>query len=93
MALLRLVVDRCGFDQMDTTLLKTIIDKFGGGPVGLDTLAAAIGEEKDTIEEIIEPFLLQQGYLSRTPRGRIATELAYSHFKRRKKPPSNDLFD
>ncbi|MDD2556769.1 MAG: Holliday junction branch migration DNA helicase RuvB [Desulfuromonadaceae bacterium] len=93
MALLRLEVDRCGFDQMDTTLLKTIIDKFGGGPVGLDTLAAAIGEEKDTIEEIIEPFLLQQGYLSRTPRGRIATELAYSHFKRRKKPPSNDLFD
>ncbi|MDY0212910.1 MAG: Holliday junction branch migration DNA helicase RuvB [Desulfuromonadaceae bacterium] len=93
MALLRLEVDRCGFDQMDTTLLKTIIDKFGGGPVGLDTLAAAIGEEKDTIEEIIEPFLLQQGYLSRTPRGRIATELAYSHFKRHKKPSSNNLFD
>ncbi|MFA5701445.1 MAG: Holliday junction branch migration DNA helicase RuvB, partial [Desulfuromonas sp.] len=91
-ALLRLEVDQLGFDHMDTILLKAIIDKFGGGPVGLDTLAAAIGEEKDTIEEIIEPFLLQQGYLSRTPRGRIATELAYTHFKRHKKPSANDLF-
>ncbi|MGM0415643.1 MAG: Holliday junction branch migration DNA helicase RuvB, partial [Thermodesulfobacteriota bacterium] len=81
-ALLRLEVDKLGFDHMDTTLLKAIMDKFGGGPVGLDTLAAAIGEEKDTIEEVIEPFLLQQGYLSRTPRGRIATELAYTHFHR-----------
>jgi len=92
-ALLRLEVDRLGFDHMDTTLLKAIIDKFGGGPVGLDTLAAAIGEEKDTIEEVIEPFLLQQGYLSRTPRGRIATELAYKHFQRHKNLCTNNLFD
>ena len=92
-ALLRLEVDKLGFDHMDTTLLKAIIDKFGGGPVGLDTLAAAIGEEKDTIEEVIEPFLLQQGYLSRTPRGRIATELAYKHFQRHKNLCANNLFD
>lgn len=93
LALLRLEVDRLGFDHMDTTLLKAIMDKFGGGPVGLDTLAAAIGEEKDTIEEVIEPFLLQQGYLSRTPRGRIATELAYKHFQRHKNLSANSLFD
>jgi Holliday junction DNA helicase RuvB len=92
-ALLRLEVDKLGFDHMDTTLLKAIMDKFGGGPVGLDTLAAAIGEEKDTIEEVIEPFLLQQGYLSRTPRGRIATELAYKHFQRHKNLCSNNLFN
>ncbi|MFO7831233.1 MAG: Holliday junction branch migration DNA helicase RuvB [Desulfuromonadaceae bacterium] len=92
-ALLRLEVDKLGFDHMDTTLLKAIMDKFGGGPVGLDTLAAAIGEEKDTIEEVIEPFLLQQGYLSRTPRGRIATELAYTHFHRHKNLCANNLFD
>jgi Holliday junction DNA helicase RuvB len=92
-ALLRLEVDRRGFDHMDTTLLKAIMDKFGGGPVGLDTLAAAIGEEKDTIEEVIEPFLLQQGYLSRTPRGRIATDLAYKHFQRHKPSSNSSLFD
>ncbi|MCA1796796.1 MAG: Holliday junction branch migration DNA helicase RuvB [Desulfuromonadaceae bacterium] len=92
-ALLRLEVDKLGFDHMDTTLLKAIMDKFAGGPVGLDTLAAAIGEEKDTIEEVIEPFLLQQGYLSRTPRGRIATELAYKHFQRLKNINTANLFD
>jgi len=92
-ALLRLEVDKLGFDHMDTTLLKAIMDKFGGGPVGLDTLAAAIGEEKDTIEEVIEPFLLQQGYLSRTPRGRIATELAYKHFQRHKNLCDSKLFN
>ena len=81
-ALVRLEVDEQGFDQMDRLLLETIIDKFGGGPVGLDTLAAAIGEEKDTIEDVIEPFLLQQGFLNRTPRGRVATHLAYSHLGR-----------
>ena len=81
-ALVRLEVDEQGFDQMDRLLLETIIDKFGGGPVGLDTLAAAIGEEKDTIEDVIEPFLLQQGFLNRTPRGRLATHLAYSHLGR-----------
>jgi Holliday junction DNA helicase RuvB len=65
---------------MDAKLLKTIIEKFDGGPVGLGTLSAAIHEEKDSIEEIIEPYLLQIGFLNRTPRGRIATRLAYEHF-------------
>ena len=81
-ALLRLEVDGQGFDQMDRLLLETIIDKFSGGPVGLETLAAAIGEEKDTIEDVIEPFLLQQGFLNRTPRGRVATHQAYLHLGR-----------
>jgi Holliday junction DNA helicase RuvB len=67
---------------MDRRLLLTIIDKFAGGPVGLETLAAAIGEEKDTIEDVIEPFLIQQGYLNRTPRGRTVTVEAYRHFQR-----------
>ena len=83
MALGRLEVDRSGFDHMDCLLLLALIDKFSGGPVGLETLAAAIGEEKDTIEDVIEPYLLQQGYLNRTPRGRVATPLAYAHFQRR----------
>ncbi len=81
-ALCRLEVDGAGFDQMDRLILLTIIDKFGGGPVGLDTLAAAVGEEKDTIEDVIEPFLIQQGFLNRTPRGRTATPLAHRHFNR-----------
>ncbi len=81
-ALLRLEVDQKGFDHMDRLLLTTIIDKFSGGPVGLDTLAASIGEEKDTIEDVIEPFLLQQGFINRTPRGRVATHQAYSHLGR-----------
>ena len=68
---------------MDRTLLLTIIDKFGGGPVGLDTLAAAISEEKDTIEDVIEPFLIQHGFLNRTPRGRVATPAAFEHLGRR----------
>ena len=93
-ALIRLEVDQRGFDQMDRLLLETIIDKFDGGPVGLDTLAAAIGEEKDTIEDVIEPYLLQQGFINRTPRGRIATHQAYSHLGREpgKKHPSGPLF-
>jgi len=82
MALTRLEVDDCGFDHMDRLLLLTIIDKFAGGPVGLETLAAAIGEEKDTIEDVIEPFLIQQGYLNRTPRGRTVTPEAFRHFQR-----------
>jgi Holliday junction DNA helicase RuvB len=81
MALTRLEVDQRGLDHMDRLILLTIIKKFSGGPVGLETLAAAVGEEKDTIEDVIEPYLLQQGYLNRTPRGRTATELAYSHFQ------------
>ena len=92
LALGRLEVDRSGFDHMDRLLLMTIIDKFSGGPVGLETLAAAIGEEKDTIEDVIEPFLIQQGYLNRTPRGRTATSLAYSHFQRRL-PASGTMAD
>jgi Holliday junction DNA helicase RuvB len=77
-----LEVDRLGLDKMDTMLLLTLIDKFAGGPVGVDTLAAAIGEEKDTIEDVYEPFLIQAGFVQRTPRGRIATALAYEHFGR-----------
>ncbi|MFV0575094.1 MAG: Holliday junction branch migration DNA helicase RuvB [Vibrio sp.] len=79
-ALNMLDVDNQGFDYMDRKLLLAIIEKFSGGPVGLDNLAAAIGEEKDTIEDVIEPYLIQQGYLQRTPRGRIASDRAYLHF-------------
>jgi Holliday junction DNA helicase RuvB len=79
-ALGRLEVDEAGFDRMDRALLLALIEKYNGGPVGLDTLAAAIGEDRGTIEDIYEPFLIQEGYLDRTPRGRIATELAYRHF-------------
>ena len=75
-------VDELGMDTMDRTLLVTIIDKFGGGPVGIETLASAIGEERDTIEDIYEPFLMQQGFLDRTPRGRVATKRAYHHLGR-----------
>jgi len=81
-ALARLEVDRAGFDSMDRNLLLAIIEKFGGGPVGLETLAASLSEEKDTIEDVYEPYLLQQGYLKRTPRGRVATPRAYRHFDR-----------
>ncbi|MBY6185616.1 Holliday junction branch migration DNA helicase RuvB [Marinobacter hydrocarbonoclasticus] len=73
-------VDKEGFDYLDRKLLTTIIDKFSGGPVGLENLAAAIGEERETIEDVLEPFLIQQGFLQRTPRGRIATDRAYLHF-------------
>lgn len=77
-----LEIDEKGFDQMDRTIMLTIIDKFGGGPVGLDTIAAAIGEERDTIEDVYEPFLIQHGFINRTPRGRVATKSAYEHFGR-----------
>jgi len=79
-ALKMLDVDPVGFDVMDRKLLRAVIDKFGGGPVGVDNLAAAIGEERDTIEDVLEPYLIQQGYLQRTLRGRIATAQAYRHF-------------
>ena len=79
-ALEMLEVDSQGFDVFDRKLLLTLIEKFNGGPVGLDNLAAAINEERDTIEEVIEPFLIQQGFILRTPRGRLATQFAYSHF-------------
>ncbi|MDU0810692.1 MAG: Holliday junction branch migration DNA helicase RuvB [Burkholderia sp.] len=79
-ALSMLDVDPVGFDLMDRKLLEAILHKFGGGPVGIDNLAVAIGEERDTIEDVLEPYLIQQGYLKRTPRGRVATMLAYNHF-------------
>lgn len=79
-ALDMLDVDKQGFDYMDRKLLTAIIEKFDGGPVGLDNLAAAIGEEKETIEDVIEPYLIQQGFLQRTPRGRIVSQRAYLHF-------------
>jgi Holliday junction DNA helicase RuvB len=73
-------VDHKGFDQMDRTILLTLIEKFNGGPVGIDNLSAVIGEEKTTLEDVYEPYLIQEGYLQRTSRGRIATRLAYEHF-------------
>lgn len=79
-ALKKLSIDEKGFDIMDRKLLLTVIERFSGGPVGLESIAAAIGEEKGTIEDVLEPYLIQQGYLVRTPRGRMAAELAYQHF-------------
>jgi len=79
-ALERLEVDEAGFDKLDRAMLMTILEKFDGGPVGLDTLAAALGEDKGTIEDLVEPFLIQQGFLKRTPRGRVATSHACRHF-------------
>jgi holliday junction DNA helicase RuvB len=77
-----LEIDEMGFDHMDRMILLTIIDKFSGGPVGLDTIAAAISEESDTIEDVYEPYMIQNGFLNRTPRGRVATLAAYEHFGR-----------
>lgn len=93
LALLR--VDDCGFDEMDRRLLKVVIDKFQGGPVGLDTLSAALGEERGTIEDVLEPYLIQQGFIMRTPRGRMATPNAYRHFGLLKEMPqaTGELFD
>ena len=79
-ALLLLDVDQFGLDDMDSRILKTIIEKFEGGPVGVTTIAAAVGEDAGTIEEVYEPFLVQNGFLQRTPRGRMATAQAYRHF-------------
>ena len=78
-ALELLAIDHCGFDNLDRRLLHIIIEHFGGGPVGLDTLAASIGEERGTLEDVVEPYLIQQGYLQRTPRGRVASARAYAH--------------
>ena len=91
-ALRMLDVDGIGLDVMDRKLLLAIVEKFGGGPVGVDNLAAAIGEERDTIEDVLEPFLIQQGYLQRTPRGRVATALAYQHLGLPQAPPAGGLF-
>jgi Holliday junction DNA helicase RuvB len=79
----RLQIDAMGLDSLDRLVLLTIIDKFSGGPVGIETIAASIGEERDTIEDICEPYLLQEGYIQRTPRGRTATESAYRHLGRK----------
>ncbi|MBI2318745.1 MAG: Holliday junction branch migration DNA helicase RuvB, partial [Betaproteobacteria bacterium] len=94
-ALLMLDVDAIGFDVMDRKLLLAVMEKFSGGPVGLENLAHAIGEEAETIEDVIEPFLIQQGYLQRTPRGRVATLAAYRHFglAAPQRPASGALFD
>ncbi len=85
-------VDPLGFDLMDRKLLEAIVHRFGGGPVGLDNLAAAIGEERDTIEDVIEPFLIQHGYLQRTPRGRVATASTYTHLGLASPRAAGELF-
>jgi Holliday junction DNA helicase RuvB len=92
-----LEVDPHGFDTMDRKLLLTVIEKFDGGPVGIESLAAAIGEERGTLEDVIEPYLIQEGFLQRTPRGRIASRSAYEHFgvalpAGRDRPDAPDLF-
>ena len=75
-----LSVDPEGLDMIDTRFLLTIIEKFGGGPVGIDNLAASVGEDRDTLEDVVEPYLIQQGFVQRTPRGRVATPQAWQHF-------------
>jgi Holliday junction DNA helicase RuvB len=91
-ALAMLDVDPQGFDLMDRKFLEALVHRFDGGPVGLDNIAASIGEERDTIEDVIEPYLIQQGYVQRSPRGRVATQAAYRHLGL--VPPGNkaDLF-
>jgi Holliday junction DNA helicase RuvB len=91
-ALSMLDVDGSGLDTMDRKLLSTVLDKFAGGPVGIDNLAASIGEERDTIEDVLEPYLIQQGFLQRTSRGRVATALAYRHFGLATPSAGGDLF-
>lgn len=93
LALNALNVDLHGLDEMDNRILTAIIDKFNGGPVGLTTIATAVGEDPGTLEEVYEPFLIQEGYLQRTPRGREATHAAYLHLNKKPKTPQNNLFD
>ncbi len=92
-ALILFKVDEAGFDEMDRKLLLAIIDKFDGGPVGIETLSAALGENKDTIEDLYEPYLIQEGYLDRTPRGRVATRRAYEHLDRTPSKRQKQLFE
>jgi len=92
-ALNALNVDKNGLDEMDNRILSTIIDKFKGGPVGLTTIATAVGEDAGTIEEVYEPFLIMEGYMMRTPRGREVTEMAYKHMGRIKINKQKDLFE
>lgn len=86
-------IDRYGLDEIDNKILLTIIDKFKGGPVGLSTIATALGEDAGTIEEVYEPFLIKEGFIKRTPRGREVTDLAYSHLGRRRAPLQGSIFD
>src|SRR5262249_57151565 len=89
-----LEVDRFGLDEIDQKIMMTLLEKYAGGPVGLSTIAASIDEADDTIEEVYEPYLMQLGFLDRTPRGRVATERAYEHFQipRRMRGTQNTLF-
>lgn len=91
-ALDMLSIDKHGFDQMDRRLLLTMIEKFEGGPVGIDSLAAALSEERDTLEDVIEPYLIQQGFIMRTPRGRVVTQFAYRHLGLKPSKQIEDLF-
>ena len=93
MSLEALNIDRYGLDEIDNRILLTIIDKFNGGPVGLTTIATALGEDAGTIEEVYEPFLIKEGFLKRTPRGREVTDLAFRHLNRRRNPEQGSLFD
>ena len=95
-ALTALNIDQYGLDEIDNKILTTIIDKFKGGPVGITTIATAIGEDAGTVEEVYEPFLIMEGFIKRTPRGRMVTELAYRHLGRnpyRSTPQQRDLFE
>ncbi|MSR12168.1 MAG: Holliday junction branch migration DNA helicase RuvB [Gammaproteobacteria bacterium] len=92
LALDMLSIDKNGFDHMDRRLLLTMIEKFEGGPVGIDSLAAALSEERDTIEDVLEPYLIQQGFIMRTPRGRVVTQYAYRHFGIKPSSQLKDLF-
>jgi len=91
-ALDMLSIDKNGFDHMDRRLLMTMIEKFEGGPVGIDSLAAALSEERDTLEDVLEPYLIQQGFIMRTPRGRVVTQFAYRHFGIKPASQLEDLF-
>lgn len=91
-ALDMLKIDRNGFDHLDRRMLMTMIEKFGGGPVGIDSIAAAISEERGTVEDVLEPFLIQQGFIMRTPRGRVVTQFAYRHFGLDLKDAPENLF-
>ena len=92
-ALKMLNVDPEGLDMIDTHFLRTIIEKFSGGPVGIENLAASVGEDRDTLEDVVEPYLIQQGFVQRTPRGRVATPLAWQHFRLAPPTPvARDLF-
>lgn len=85
-------VDKYGLDEMDNKILLTLIDKFKGGPVGINTLSSAVSESSETLEEVYEPFLIQQGFIVRTPRGREVTKLAYDHLGKKKSSSQEELF-